>query len=50
MLQLNSISLQYMLLQILNIMYAHCFIVYIRKSKLMINICDVTAQMLGTEV
>lgn len=31
-------------------MYAHCFTVYIRKYKLMINICDVIAQMLSTEV
>lgn len=31
-------------------MYAHCFTVYTGKPKVMINVSDVTAQMLGTEV
>jgi len=39
-----------MLLKHPNIVYAHCFIVYTGKPKLMINISDVTAHMLGTEV
>lgn len=39
-----------MLLKYPNIVYAHCFIVYTGKPKLMINMSDVTAQMLGTEV
>lgn len=39
-----------MLLKYPNIVYAHYFVVYIGKPKLMINISEVTAQMLGTEV